>query len=72
MPVQLNISREELHDLLWSKPLSFAAAECQVSMPVLRQVCLDHDIPLPWGGFKPTKKLATVKRYRHVQALISL
>jgi hypothetical protein len=55
MPVQLNFSREELYDLLWSKPLIFAAVECKVSMPVLRQVCLDNDIPLPWGGYKPTK-----------------
>lgn len=55
MAIQLNFSREELHNLLWSKPISFAAAECLVSVPVLRQVCLDHDIPLPWGGYKPTK-----------------
>ena len=26
--------------------------ECMVSIPVLRQLCLDQAIPLPWGGYK--------------------
>ncbi|MDB5004376.1 MAG: hypothetical protein JWQ34_2601 [Mucilaginibacter sp.] len=52
----MNFNREELYELIWTKPLSSVAATCGVSMPVLRQLCLDHAIPLPWGGFKPGKE----------------
>lgn len=50
------MEREQLYELIWTKPLSSVAATCGVSMPVLRQLCRDHDIPLPWGGFKPGKE----------------
>ena len=48
-----NFNREDLYTLLWSKPLASVATECGVSVPVLRQLCLDQAIPLPWGGYKP-------------------
>lgn len=45
----LILSRQELHGLFWSKPLSHFSAEWQITVPVLRKICLDFGIPLPWA-----------------------
>lgn len=52
----INFTREALYDLIWSKPLNAAAGECGVYTSVLRQLCQDQNIPLPWGGYKPGKE----------------
>lgn len=48
----ININREQLYELLWSKPLPTVANHCQMSIPLLRQICLSYDIPLPWRSYK--------------------
>jgi len=52
----MNYNREQLYDLVWTKPLNTAAADCGITGPVLRQICLNYEVPLPWGGYKPGKE----------------
>ena len=52
----ITLSREELYDLFWSKPLGRVSGELQFSVPVLRQFCREQKIPLPWEGYWSTQK----------------
>jgi len=44
-------SRQELYDLVWSKPMVTLAKEFNLSDNGLRKICLKNDIPLPIGGY---------------------
>lgn len=44
------LSRKELHDLVWSKPMSKLANEYSISDTGLRKICIKHNIPLPMQG----------------------
>jgi hypothetical protein len=48
------MSRNELYELVWSKTLNAVAAEYQISVPVLRQLCMDQTVPMPGFGYKVT------------------
>lgn len=56
----MNYNREQLYILVWTKTLNAAATDCGITAPVLRQICLTYDIPLPWGGYKPGKDRITL------------
>ena len=45
------LTRHELHDLVWSKPMIHAGAELGVSGTGLKKVCLKHEIPVPPQGW---------------------
>lgn len=43
----IKISRQELYNLAWSKPMSKLALEYNISDNGLRKICKKFDIPLP-------------------------
>ena len=45
-----NLSRKELYDLVWSKPISTLSKEYDLSDLELRKICIDYQIPLPKNG----------------------
>ncbi len=64
------LTRQELYDLVWSKPMTTLAKEFNLSDNGLRKICKKNDIPLPnaghWAkvqsGYKTTKiQLSTQK-----------
>ncbi len=44
------LTRRQLYDLIWSKPMREAAAELGISDVGLRKVCLRHRVPVPPQG----------------------
>ena len=42
----MNYNREQLYNLVWTKALNAAAAECGITSPVLRQICLTYNVML--------------------------
>lgn len=48
----MNLNREELYELLSSKPPNVVAASYGTTVPVLRQLFLDRQIPWPSDAFK--------------------
>ncbi|WP_191859871.1 hypothetical protein [Hanstruepera ponticola] len=59
------LSREELYNLVWSKPLTTLAKEYAYSDNGLRKICIKHNIPLPnsgyWSKIKFNKKVKKEK-----------
>ena len=55
------LTRKELYDLVWSKPLTHIAKEFGLSDNGVRKVCKKHNIPLPkaghWSKLKHGKKV---------------
>lgn len=58
------ISRQELYDLVWSKPMTALAKEYNISDNGLRKICKKLDIPLPqlghWQKLQFGKKVKTI------------
>ena len=46
----LNLTRKELYDLVWKKPVSRLAEELGVKPSELRGYCIKFEIPLPEQG----------------------
>jgi len=46
----LNLTREEIYDLVWEKPVSHLAEELGVKPSELRGYCVKFEIPLPEQG----------------------
>ncbi|MAT90253.1 hypothetical protein [Marixanthomonas ophiurae] len=59
------LTRNELYDLVWSKPLTTLAKEYAYSDNGLRKICIKHNIPLPksgyWSKIKFNKKVKKEK-----------
>lgn len=53
------ITREELYDQVWSKPMRRIATLYRISDTDLAAVCLKHNIPCPPKGYWARKKLGT-------------
>lgn len=51
MEQSIKISRQELYDQVWSKPLTHLAKEYNLSDVGLAKICRRHDIPLPPVGY---------------------
>lgn len=47
---KVEVTRQELYDLVWSKPMSKLALEYNLSDNGLRKICKKHEIPLPLLG----------------------
>lgn len=45
------LTRKELYNLVWAKPLTTLAKEFNYSDNGLRKICMKHDIPLPKAGY---------------------
>jgi hypothetical protein len=56
------ISRMELYDLVWKRPISLVAPELGISGPGLKKLCERHGIPVPERGY--WAKLQHGKRVR--------
>lgn len=50
-PESRQLTREELHALVWSKPVSEAAKDWGFSGVGFSKLCRRHDVPLPYRGF---------------------
>jgi hypothetical protein len=51
MPQPRTITRRDLYDLVWSKPMSTLAIEFGISDRGLAKVCGRHRIPVPPRGY---------------------
>jgi len=60
----IRISRQELYNLVWSKPLVHLAKDYQLSDVGLAKICRRHNIPLPPMGY--WAKLAHGHSVKHV------
>jgi len=45
------LTREQLYDLVWSRPMYAAAASIPVSPITLKKICLTHQVPVPALGY---------------------
>ena len=54
---QLELSRQDIYNLVWEKPLSHLAKEYQISDSGLRKICVRLKIPLPNQGHWARLKL---------------
>lgn len=45
------VTRKDLYDLVWSKPLTLLAKEYEIKYSDIRNVCTKNKIPLPENGF---------------------
>lgn len=45
------LSREELYNLVWLKPVSKILQDYPISQTTFRSVCKEHNIPLPKNGY---------------------
>jgi hypothetical protein len=45
------MTRRQLYDLVWSKPMRMAAADLSVSDVGLKKVCVRHGVPVPPQGY---------------------
>ena len=45
------MTRRQLYDLIWSKPMRDAAAEIAISDVGLKKVCVRHRVPVPPQGY---------------------
>jgi hypothetical protein len=66
-----NLSRKELYDHVWSKPISTLSKEHDLSELELRKICKEYQIPLPFQGHwsklkhsKPVKIIAFNEDYK--------
>jgi hypothetical protein len=61
MTTSKTLTRKELYDLVWSKPLATLAKEFSYSDTSLRKICIKHNVPLPqvghWMKVKHNKKV---------------
>lgn len=48
---KLNMTRAELYNLVWSKPVSKILQEYAVSQGVFKNICKENDVPLPKNGY---------------------
>lgn len=62
---KMTLTREELYELVWSKPVIHIAKEYGFSDNGIRKICKKHDIPLPksgyWSKLKFNKKVDKIK-----------
>lgn len=71
------LSRQELYDLAWSKPIITLAKEFNLSDNGLRKICKKNDIPMPYAGYwakvkfgKKTTKIKLPKSKNNPEKLI--
>lgn len=61
---KVELTRQELYDLVWSKPMSKLALEYNISDNGLRKICKKHEIPLPllghWQKIQYNKKVKII------------
>jgi hypothetical protein len=59
------MTRDELYELVWSKPVTHVAKDYGVSDVAIRKICKKHDIPLPplgyWAKLQHGKKVEQSK-----------
>jgi len=65
MTKKTEFTREELYDLVWSKPVTHIAKEYGISDSGIRKICKNYNIPLPksgyWSKVKHNKKVVKKK-----------
>ncbi len=64
----VNVTREELYEEVWSKPMTKACKKYGISDVGLRKICKKHNIPTPLQGYwakllhgKPVRKIELPK-----------
>lgn len=73
---KIKFTRKELHDLVWTEPLSRLAKRYQISDNGLRKKCKKANIPLPPMGYwqklkynKPVPKKTTLKKQANSETI---
>lgn len=61
---KVEVTRQELYNLVWSKPMIKLALEYNLSDNGLRKICKKHEIPLPqlghWQKIQYNKKVKVI------------
>ena len=75
---KITLTRDQLYDLVWSKPISVLAKEFGLTDNDLRKICKSHNIPLPYVGYwsklrydKPVKKVMLPTSIEGTEIIIS-
>jgi hypothetical protein len=50
MPQSIEMTRQQLYELVWSKSVAAAAASIPMSHANLKELCLEHQVPIPSLG----------------------
>jgi len=73
---KVKLTREELYDLVWSKPFTTLVKEYAYSDNGLRKICKKHNIPTPKGGhwakLKHSKKSPKISLPKAANVIIEL
>ena len=67
-------SREQFHDLVWSRPMTALAKEFGLSDVALHKICRKHDVPTPpagWWAKHQAGKKVVITRLPQLKAGIS-
>jgi hypothetical protein len=67
-------TREQFHELVWSKPMTTLAKEFFLSDVALHKICRKHDVPTPppgWWAKKQAGKKVTITRLPKLKAGIA-
>ncbi len=60
--MSIQLTRKELHDMVWKRPVTKVAAELEISDVALHKICRKYNVPVPPRGY--WAKLAAGKAVR--------
>lgn len=61
MPRPTEMTRQQLYDLVWDKPMPMVAAGFPMSPITLKKICLKHQVPVPPAGYWSKSETAKLK-----------
>lgn len=67
MPIEL--TRKELFDLVWDRPMTKVAADYGISDVALKKICVKHRIPVPGRGYWAKKAAGKKVERAHFRAV---
>lgn len=75
---KVTLTRDQLYELVWSKPITVLAKEFGLSDNDFRKICKNHNIPLPYMGYwsklrhgKPVRKVMLPTSIEGTEIIIS-
>ena len=60
--MSVDVTRQELYDLVWSRPLTHVAKDFGISGSMLGRICKDRNVPRPPRGYWANLKATSLKK----------